>query len=199
MEVSHGDRPALGVVTPCLDHTAPQGCPHTWRRRGLLGLQGTRAVTEGSFRKRNRHGNARSEKKARSKVGPPGAIGPTGPAGSVAGSGPIGPTGPAGPAGPISLTGATGATGSAGICGWEVVTTTPSPLAEFATAIAMCPGGKRVLGGGYQFVSWNSGFIGLVTSNTALLGDRWYVTVENVGTPGSGVQIVVTAICANVM
>lgn len=169
---------------------------------GLLRHQGTSSVSGESARQRNGRKNARAEKKkAKAKRGPTGPTGPAGPAGSGAGSGPAGPTGPAGPAGPIGLTGepgTPGAIGPAGISGWEIVTTVPNPMSEATSAWATCPNGKRVLGGGYQIVSWQFGFIPMVLTNRDLLGNRWSVTVENVGTPGSGCQIVVTAICANV-
>lgn len=68
---------------------------------------------------------------AQGQQGPPGAQGPQG------AQGPVGPRGPEGP----------------GFTGFEVMTNTvESGDSAFVSALAACPTGKRVIGGGFQIV-----------------------------------------------
>ena len=111
-------------------------------------------------------------------AGPAGAVGDTGPAGPAGPAGPLGDTGPAGavgdagPAGPAGPAGATGdpgavgpqgepggagnpgpagAPGTPGVSEWEqVVSAAVSlPTGGMKSAVARCPAGKQVFGGGF--------------------------------------------------
>lgn len=89
-----------------------------------------------------------------------GEIGPAGPqgdAGRQGDAGPAGPTGPQGEAGPTGAIGPAGPQGDAGpagapgLSGWEqVVSAAVSlPTAGTKSAVARCPAGKQVFGGGF--------------------------------------------------
>ena len=73
--------------------------------------------------------------------------GPTGPAGTPGAAGASGPVGPVGPSGPP------GPTGAAGVLGLEYTQTNYTVIGNTTTGVvaveAMCPAGKRVLGGGH--------------------------------------------------
>jgi hypothetical protein len=56
-----------------------------------------------------------------------------------------GPRGAQGPAGPAGLAGATGPAGMSGVSGYEIVS---ADSGTTGTAKALCPAGKRALGGG---------------------------------------------------
>jgi len=75
-------------------------------------------------------------------AGPQGDPGPAGPAGAQGDPGPVGPAGPQGDAGPA---------GAPGVSGWEYVTSAAVSLPTGGTksAVARCPAGKQVLGGGF--------------------------------------------------
>src|SRR5439155_21647348 len=86
--------------------------------------------------------------------GPAGPQGDTGPAGAQGAAGPAGAqgaAGPAGPAGPQGDTGPAGTPGAPGISGWEYVMSTAVSLPTGGTksAVARCPAGKQVFGGGF--------------------------------------------------
>ena len=94
-------------------------------------------------------------------AGPTGATGATGPAGAAGATGAVGATGPAGPAGatgtqgpggPPGPTGATGARGPQGLNTTYQVSSpnVTTPIGVYATAVATCNAGDRVLGGGYD-------------------------------------------------
>jgi Collagen triple helix repeat (20 copies) len=92
-------------------------------------------------------------------AGPQGPTGPQGPSGPQGDPGPTGEIGPAGPAGlqgnpgPAGLQGPAGADGAPGISGYEVIQGPVvtgdggTNLGSF-TALAICPAGKKPLGGG---------------------------------------------------
>jgi hypothetical protein len=117
--------------------------------------------------------------------------------------GPQGPTGPAGPAGPP---GPPGATGPAGVSARETVqgperTAPPRNPNQFpsgfSSAIATCPAGKQVLGGGFNL---GGGIDDLgehlrVLASAAVGTSGWRVTVLNESTTATHVFHAV-AICA---
>ena len=133
-------------------------------------------------------------------------MGPSGPAGDDGedgATGPSGPTGADGAPGPSGQAGATGPSGSAGgISGYEIVTVAFNIPGQAETvATAMCPEGKRVLGGG-----WGGGFANnLHDPIVSPLGGHsvhptgttwgWQVRVNNKAT-GTFANYV-EAICAN--
>jgi hypothetical protein len=108
-------------------------------------------------------------------VGPPGPQGPTGPQGPAGPQGDPGSAGEIGPAGPTGLQGdpglagspgPAGANGAPGISGYEVIQgplvfgDRSTDLGSF-TALALCPVGKRPLGGGGLSFSGKNYFIDL--------------------------------------
>ncbi len=86
-------------------------------------------------------------------VGPPGPAGPPGPPGPARAQGPAGPVGPQGPVGATGAQGPAGPTGPQGpagsLTGYQIVSfdTTKQDTDE-QIAVATCPAGKHVLGGG---------------------------------------------------
>ena len=120
------------------------------------------------------------------RIGPAGAAGPAGPAGP---QGPKGEAGPQGPAGEKGATGAQGPAGPQGVAGSAGITEAYSahvtvPAGAFRFTEAVCPAGKRVLGGGYTVE--NVGEAMLVPTSgypiaTANGQSAWYVTMQNIG------------------
>jgi hypothetical protein len=119
---------------------------------------------------------------------------------SVAPAGPAGPPGKAGPQGAKGATGAKGDTGPPGISGYEfVLNSSASDSTNEKSALATCPAGKKVVGGGteissivsepvavklsYPFVGATSGWFGRVYETT-LTSDTW--------------SLLVYAVCVNV-
>jgi hypothetical protein len=89
----------------------------------------------------------------------PVALGLVGPQGPTGPAGPTGVPGPAGPTGPQGLTGATGAQGPAGpngppgpagsLAGYQIVSFDTEKLdTDEQIAVATCPAGTHILGGG---------------------------------------------------
>jgi hypothetical protein len=93
-------------------------------------------------------------------IGLQGAEGPKGNAGDQGIQGEKGDKGDIGPQGPIGLTGSTGV---AGVIGWEKITGAASPTGSAPIAVATCPLGKKVMGGGFK-ASGNYGVVGIVES-----------------------------------
>ena len=83
-------------------------------------------------------------------VGPQGQAGATGATGATGSVGATGATGLQGPAGATGATGPQGPAGPAGsgVSGWEVVIA--GNASGNIAAIAVCPAGKHVLGGGFR-------------------------------------------------
>ncbi|SEC49287.1 Collagen triple helix repeat-containing protein [Nocardioides exalbidus] len=82
---------------------------------------------------------------------PAGATGPAGPAGTTGPTGPAGATGvtgPAGATGPRGADGPQGPVGPAGVSGYQVVRGTTVSSNGSYTAQALCPTGKKAIGGG---------------------------------------------------
>lgn len=133
-------------------------------------------------------------------AGPQGEQGPPGPAGSQGEQGPAGPQGPiggSGPQGPQGEQGPAGPAGPAGISGYEIA------VVEFAQSIpgwetvqpkAMCPSGKKVLGGGGYSTSTTVIGIGSIPYDD----DGWRVFFSNTLPASQSPTIRVYAICADV-
>lgn len=104
--------------------------------------------------------------------------------------------GPQGPQGDTGATGPQGPQGDPGISGYEVVTATVSiPDNTISGAIATCPTGKNVLGGGLNF-SALAAANSTIRSSPWLDDDAWSVLYHNgSGTTGT---LTVSAICATV-
>jgi hypothetical protein len=117
--------------------SAEQAAPLAAQQRGKRGPRGKRGL--------------RGLRGLRGPAGPPGADGATGAAG------------PAGPAGAAGAAGQNGAQGAPGLSGVQIVQTDAptviTGLASSATATASCPAGKKVLGGGVEFVQLAPGTI----------------------------------------
>jgi len=127
--------------------------------------------------------------------GPPGPVGPAGPAGPQGDPGPAGPEGPAGPQGDA------GPAGTPGVSGWEYVTSAAVSLPTGGTksAVARCPAGKQILGGGFT----SPGAGATVVESHAVFGPvagdsrttpGWIVWARNPSGPDS--TLTAYAICA---
>lgn len=130
-------------------------------------------------------------------IGPPGAQGAQGPAGVPGAAGVQGLTGPQGAPGAAGANGAPGApgpigpqgpAGAAGVLGLEYVIgpdTTIVPAISGqpqATALAYCPTGKKVIGGGYSVDNGPGPMI--MQNNPAVGGGAWIAYVQSMTTSG---------------
>lgn len=120
------------------------------------------------------------------QTGLQGIPGPMGPQGSQGNPGSVGPAGPAGSAGPVS--------------GWVIVDQTTSPSTGYAMAQSiLCPGGKKVLSGGYRVLG--AGRVGVIVmaSQPTGAGNGWYFEAHGDAHPTSTEwNVRLFAICANV-
>jgi len=110
----------------------------------------------------------------------------------------LGAVGPAGPAGPA---GAAGPKGEAGVSGYQRVQqqgNTPSNQNGERTYTVQCPGGKTVLGGGFNFGKGQEGADVSVIESTALSDSTWEFKVRNQTGNRAGGTITFTAVCASV-
>jgi hypothetical protein len=159
----------LRLIDPASDSCHPSETPISWSRTGPQGPAGP--------------------------PGPAGPQGPPGPQGPAGLQGPAGSTGPAGPQGPAGPTGPAGPQGPAGVSGWELVRGATVTASGTYTAVANCPAGKRVLGGGGsqgQFLWF------LDDSRPQNGGTGWQVEYSpGPGAPPSGIGEA-WAICASV-
>jgi hypothetical protein len=95
-------------------------------------------------------------REAQADLGLPGLQGPAGRAGPPGPPGPEGKEGKEGPEGPEGPEGKEGPPGPNGATGYLRVETTSAPASgdggapEIASATASCPGGRKVVGGGYE-------------------------------------------------
>jgi hypothetical protein len=98
--------------------------------------------------------------------GDKGEKGDTGPAGVSGAQGPAGPQGPVGPAGPQGPQGIQGPAGSGGsLVAMQTVRDSVDILpGRFGRAIATCPSGKVLLGGGFQFSFFDRAYTKIVGS-----------------------------------
>jgi len=108
-----------------------------------------------------------------------------------------GRAGQSGAAGAPGAPGATGATGPAGISGYTQVAsaTTTNPIGAQDVAIANCPSGESVLGGG-AFGSAVATGQSITTSEPANSDTGWLVAMSN--SSGTADTFTVYAICATV-
>ncbi|MFF7636264.1 hypothetical protein ACFZB9_24415, partial [Kitasatospora sp. NPDC008050] len=100
--------------------------------------------------------------------GPQGSVGPSGTDGAPGHTGPTGPQGPTGPSGVVK----------APITVLSAFTTVPPGGNGYA--IAGCPTGTVLIGGGFQFRSTSSSGLSVVTSH-AVQG-TWIVSMNNTST-----------------
>jgi hypothetical protein len=120
-------------------------------------------------------------------VGPAGPQGPTGPQGDP------GPTGDPGPAG---LQGPAGEDGAPGISGYEIVRgPVVSGEGGRITAVATCPAGKKVLGGGgtaFANVDYR------IETSVPIDGTSWSVSFspDTSSSPNAGFTVAAFAVCA---
>jgi hypothetical protein len=135
----------LRVVSPG-DRCRPNETPLDWNVAGAAGEPGP----TGPAGARGDTGPAgpTGDPGPAGPAGPQGDPGPAGPQGDTGAAGPLGETGPAGPAGDP---GPAGAAGTPGVSGWEQVVSTAVALPTGGTksAVARCPAGKQVFGGGF--------------------------------------------------
>ena len=133
--------------------------------------------------------------------GPAGAPGEAGTAGPPGETGPAGPAGPAGEAGPAGPEGAAGEPGAPGISGWEQVTSAAVSLPTGGTkaAVARCPAGKQVFGGGFTSPGAGSTVVESRPVSGPVAGDTrttpgWLVWARNPSGPDSTLSAY--ALCA---
>ena len=175
-----------GVIQGCYDSggnvkvVEALPCPRTyvpfqWNQQGIQGIQGLQGVP-----------GQKGDKGDSGERGPAGLQGERGAQGE---SGPQGIQGIQGPPGPKGDKGDTGLQGPAGLSGYEIVTGT-APVGGFGStaADALCPTGKKVLGGGV----WTAHSL---VSRSAPFGTfGWTGAVNNPFIDGE--TITVYAICA---
>ena len=111
--------------------------------------------------------------------------------------GPQGEPGPQGPAGP---TGATGPQGEPGTSGYEIVKgpNTQSGFGEQISSTAVCPAGKRVVGGGFGAggVGYSTYYNGPpLVSSVEFANNKWKATIG--GGPGGRLGVEAYAICVD--
>jgi hypothetical protein len=135
--------------------------------------------------------------------GPQGPQGPTGSPGSQGPQGIPGPTGLQGAQGVMGPIGPAGPQGTAGLSGYERVvgdsgTLSMNPgVSSFVTAV--CPTGKRVVGGGHELASSSSQQLGVTMSapfeSTVMSG--WRVNFRNsLNAALTNVQVRANVVCA---
>ena len=102
-----------------------------------------------------------------------------------------------------NVQGPTGAAGADGVSGWEVVEQEEDlPGIGTGTALALCPAGKRVLGGGYLFLSdsFTEGRVAIVSRPFMTEGGLWgwRVLIAHTDDASHNPSFKAYAICANV-
>jgi hypothetical protein len=146
-------------------------------------------------------------------LGPEGPLGPAGPAGAVGPMGPMGLIGPQGiqgipgavglqgPQGEPGPQGVPGSNGTNGVGGLALVNSTKMALGAAAkiTAVAICPAGKKAIGGGYSITGVNSDKVTPIAA-AAFAADRYSVVIRRiVGMTGTlDAAVVAQAFCATV-
>jgi Collagen triple helix repeat (20 copies) len=123
----------------------------------------------------------------------------TGPAGPQGATGPVGPVGPAavkGDTGVMGDKGDKGDKGDPGTAGYTIVSTTNAvPSGTSADLVTHCPTGKKVVGGGYNWVSQTQN-VWFWQSGPTSAADGWEIRLMNQS--GGTVSITPSAICMNV-
>ena len=133
--------------------------------------------------------------------GPPGAPGPAGTSGPAGVNGDPGPAGPAGVNGDPGPAGPPGAPGTPGVSGWEYVVSSAVllPAGGTRSAVARCPAGKQVIGGGFTSPGVGSTVVESHPVFGPVAGDSrttpgWIVWARNPSGPDS--TLTAYALCA---
>jgi hypothetical protein len=129
-------------------------------------------------------------------TGPQGPAGPQGEAGPQGPTGPAGPTGAQGPQGPIGPAGPAGPAGANGVSGWERVSVdfAMPPIGSTIAPFAICPSGKKPVGGGWFGPRSDQVAISRMEPDNA----AYNVILTNLSTPLPN-TIRVTAICVTAL
>jgi len=129
------------------------------------------------------------------EIGPPGEVGPQGEVGPIGPQGPAGEKGTSGPAGPAGAAGPAGPPGSPGVAGVsgavEVTSRVLVPAGSPGSAVAKCPGTKKVTGGGFIV----DPVVKVNESHSSANLTEWTLQVTNPA--GADRYITAYAICAN--
>lgn len=123
-------------------------------------------------------------------AGPQGQTGPAGPQGEPGAAGPAGPQGEPGAAGPQ------GEPGPPGISGWEQVTSAAVmlPAGSTRSAVARCPVGKQVFGGGFTSPGAGATVVESHPAPVVAGAAGWVVWARNPSGPDS--TLTAYALCA---
>lgn len=182
--------------------TGPQGQTGLIGPQGITGPQGeTGAVGAQGATGAQGPAGPQGEAGLQGPQGAPGATGPQGQQGIPGATGPQGPQGPQGPAGPA---------GGPGMSGLQYVTGTPTVIPKNTSmiAVAMCPAGKSVIGGGYSTSippgsNASPEFLLVTGFSFATPSTSWTVSVTNLG-KGNGnnnrdLLVTAYAVCVQVL
>jgi len=135
--------------------------------------------------------------------GPPGPQGPVGPQGPQGPAGPQGPQGPAGPQGVPGPQGPQGPAGPSGLSGYDRghgFRVDNVPPGSYREAIAYCPAGKVVVGGGAADLSDSQDFALTWSAPSDFSGGfyhAWRARARNVGSIVQLLDLQVDVICVN--
>lgn len=114
--------------------------------------------------------------------------------------GAIGPAGPAGPAGPKGDKGDPGAQGPPGMSELSVVTKTSASDSSFSqSAVALCPAGKRAVGGGAT--TFRPGPITVSKSQPQFVNAQpvgWVVIAHEIGNFADNWSVTASATCVKI-
>ena len=130
--------------------------------------------------------------------GPQGEQGPAGPQGEqgLAGpqgeQGPKGDTGDTGPTGPVGPKGDTGLQGPPGLTGYQIVYSPVYNYVSDSTVTVDCPGGKKVLGGGWLVLD---GYVVPARASYPQDSDTW--AFRGIHSLGFNPRLQVYAVCAS--
>lgn len=103
------------------------------------------------------------------------------------------------PQGPKGDKGEKGSKGDPGVSGYQVVTETETPPANFTTIAASCPAGKNVFGGGVYTGVWANGsgpYVVRSAPNATNTG--WSASLATLSSTPIGSAVSVYAICGTV-
>jgi hypothetical protein len=120
--------------------------------------------------------------------------GPAGPAGPKGDTGAPGEKGDKGDKGDTGATGAAGPAGANGVSGYQLVSSAITTLpggGSTSFGSAVCPTGKKVVGGGWDTDASTDVFVVSSTPNAS--GSAWLGTIQNNGV--GSVRVVLTAAC----
>ena len=107
--------------------------------------------------------------------------------------------GPAGPAGPPGPRGQKGAQGPPGISGLERKdVSSPSSGSDSKSVVAVCPSGKRVVGGGARVTGSGAAKVSILENFPDSDGDKWNAVAREVTATGPAWQLTSYALCATV-